>query len=198
MLAGAGENVELTDAVQQAGKQRGIRIHLGEPARHRVRHRGDRGAASPQLIERLLEPLERIDLLQLRHGERDRGAAHHVEAHARHGGTQIVHGLAGEIERRRVRDLQQPSGERRLRAHDAHDLLGRHIVVRQRLAHAHRDVREAGQVDLASGEFSGKRLNERECGCVDSHPRADWRASRSCDSSCRYVHHVIRPSGFRA
>ena len=51
--------------------------------------------------------------------------------------------LAAEIEGSGVRELQQPGSECRLRAHHAHDLLGGDGFIRQHLAHAHGNVREA-------------------------------------------------------
>ena len=61
--------------------------------------------------------------------------------------------LAARIQRRRVRELQQPRRQRRLGADDLHHVLDFHLFVGQRAAHAHGHVGKARQVDLLAREL---------------------------------------------
>jgi hypothetical protein len=162
LAIGAREDVELADAVQKAGEHRRIRIHAAEAACHGVRHGRDGRTSLPELIERLLEPLQRVHLLQLRHGEGDGGAAHHVEPHARDRGAQLHDRLAGEIDRRGVGDLHEAGRERRLRADDPHHLVLRDLLIGEHLTHAQRDIRKARQIHFALRQLGCQRLHEGE------------------------------------
>ena len=156
------QDVEAADAVQQAREERlvgvALRVVLGE----HVAERGDVGARAPELLERLLEPLETGARADLRHRERDRRAAHHVVAHARDRRPELGDRLAAAVERGGIGHLEQPRRQRGLRAHDAHDLIDRGVVVAECAAHADRDVGERRQLDLAGGQFRSERRNELE------------------------------------
>ncbi len=71
VLVGPGQNVELTDTVQQAGEQRGIRIDLRHPSRHHVRHGRHCRAALPQRRHRRFQSFQVVRLSHLRHGKGD-------------------------------------------------------------------------------------------------------------------------------
>jgi hypothetical protein len=67
------------------------------------------------------------------------------------GGAQIVDRLPGEVQRRRVGNLHQTRGQRRLRADDAHHLFLGDLFVAQHFPDTECDIRKAGKVNLAPG-----------------------------------------------
>ena len=102
MIHGARQHVQLADAMHHAGEHGFIRIDAGAGARQYEGERGHQGTSLPQVIEIGLETLQLVAFTDLRHGEGDRGAAHHVVADAIDGGSKIRDRPAGAIERRRI------------------------------------------------------------------------------------------------
>ena len=133
-----------------------------ELARDRVAGRGDVGAVLPQRLEMRLEFLQRMREADLCHREGDRGAPHHVVAHAIDRRAQVRELLAGAVERRGVRHLEQACGERGFGSYDPHDLIDRRLLIGEHAAHPYRDVRKRRQLDLAGRELRGEILHELE------------------------------------
>jgi hypothetical protein len=100
--------------------------------------------------------------LALRHRERDRRAAHHVESHARDRGRQLRDGLTRAVERRGIRHLEEAHGERRLGADDAYQRAHVGVFFREQAPHAQRHVRERRQVDPAARQLLGDGGHEGE------------------------------------
>ena len=70
--------------------------------------------------------------------------------------------LPDGIERDRVGDAENLGGEHGLGADDSNDAFRLHVLVRQHLLHAQRDVGKPRQLDFAGGELGCERLDERE------------------------------------
>ena len=74
-------------------------------------------------------------------------------ADAIHRGLEIGNRAAAAIQGGGVREREHARGESGFGTDDACDLLDGHMLIRERLAHAHGDVRKRRQLDLALRHF---------------------------------------------
>jgi len=131
VIGGARQDVQLADAVHHAGEHCLVRVDPGASSRQHVGICGHVSTAFPKIVQMRRQRRQLVGFADLIHCERHRGAAHHVVADASDGGSQVGDAFAAAVDRRGIRDAQQPGRQRRFRSHDAHNLFDPGIWIGQ-------------------------------------------------------------------
>jgi hypothetical protein len=104
----------------------------------------------------------------LLHRDRHGRVAHHREAQPEDRGAQLRHDGTPALEQRRVRHLEQASGQHLIGHRDARETVRRDVRIFERLADEYDGIRERRQDEIATVQLLRELLEEREGGGLDA------------------------------